>query len=97
MKRKRGLHQNGASFNWRHKMENELYQYLFKNVELTPKGESPIKGYVVMYCSAEENAEDIEEGEETIAEESIGIKPNKQAKSGVEYFKSEIESIKVLS
>ena len=74
-------------------MENELYRFLFKDVELTPKGEKPIKGYVVMYCSAEENAEDIEEDAETVAEESIGIIPNRHARSGTEYYKSEIESI----
>lgn len=63
----------------------DLQDFLFKNVVVIDAEGKEHRGYVDLYSSAYDNDD---------TEESIGIIPNKQAKSGIELYASEIESIK---
>lgn len=65
---------------------SKLEKYLFKNVVVKDIRGNECRGYVDMYCSADENDDN---------EESIGIIPNKSAKEGIELSLSEIKSIKI--
>lgn len=64
----------------------ELYDCLNKNVEVIDNEGNKYKGYVDMYISKADNDD---------TEESIGIIPNKDAKSGIELYASEIKSIQI--
>ncbi|MDD6488861.1 MAG: hypothetical protein PUG48_03465 [Clostridia bacterium] len=72
-----------------------LLDYLWKKVDIECCNGKTYKGYyVTAYCSADDNidADDYIERNE----ESIGIKPDKKSKSGIELYKSEIKTIKLL-
>ena len=65
----------------------ELQDYLFKNVIIEDTEGKTHKGYVDLYSSAYDNDD---------TEESIGIIPTKNTKSGIELYASEIKSIKTI-
>jgi hypothetical protein len=67
---------------------SRLEKYLFKFVKVTDTDGVIHSGYVDIYTSAEDN---------DAAEESIGIIPEKNAREGVELYKSEIKSIEVIA
>lgn len=66
---------------------NNLYRFLYKNVKIKMIDGKLHIGYVDMYCGADENDNGIE---------SIGILPNKKAKSGIEISANEIEMIEIV-
>jgi len=63
----------------------DLQDFLFKNVVVVDIECKEYRGYVDMYCSDYDNDD---------TEESIGIIPDKEAKSGIELYASEIKYIK---
>ncbi len=65
----------------------KLSNYLFKTVHIVDTAGDEYDGYVDTYTSAPDN-----DG----TEESIGILPDKNAKSGIELYASEIKSIEMI-
>ena len=64
-----------------------LYKYLCKDVKIKTIDGKECIGFVDMYCSADENDDGIE---------SIGVLPNRNAKSGIELTALEIDSIEMI-
>ena len=67
----------------------DLYDFKGKSIEIILKDGKKYIGYVDYFSPALDN-------DDYIAEDSIGILPNKNAKSGIEVFQSEIKSIKIV-
>ena len=64
-----------------------ISDYLFKNVKVISTDKQEYVGFVDMYNSASDNDEGVD---------SIGIIPNRNAKTGVELFATDIASIEII-
>lgn len=64
----------------------KLWEYEFKTVILTTKDGKTYKGYVETYTQALDNEPE---------EDSIGLFASKEAREGIEFYESEIESIRL--
>lgn len=65
----------------------KLFDYLHKNVVIVDSKGSQHTGYVHFFTQALDNEEN---------EASIGVLPNRSSNSGIEFFESDIVSIKVI-
>ena len=64
-----------------------LEDYLFKYVEVVDIDDIVHYGYIDVYTSAADNDD---------TEESIGLMPDENARVGIELYRSEIKSIKII-
>ena len=64
----------------------KLWEYEFKNVILTTKDGKTHRGYVDVFTKALDNEPE---------EDSIALMANENAREGIEFYESEIESIRL--